>query len=643
MKILKFISFLICIPCLTDAQLCNGNLGDPIVNVTFGMSHSVLPTTVTSFEFSGGCPPKGKYSIVNLIFGCGETPDAHSWYLLPGDHTRDLNGQFMLVNAESTPGIIHLDTAIGLCGNTTYQYSAWLANVMQNFACGGHPILPNITFTISSMAGVELATATTGDMPIEDSRVWKQYGFTFTTPADIDAVILTLSTEPKFGCGSAFIVDDITFRVCGPAVVATIDGKTEPANVCADYTDPFILNANYSPGFNDPVVQWQNSLDTGKTWNDMPGETSLTYAIPRRKIGTVLYRMAVAERLNINSLHCRVLSNPIYTEVHPLPDHHAPQNILGCSNKNLLLPLANPSALKIEWRGPNGYFSTDPKPIISNITYADTGIYRLKQEFYYGCTSVDTFNLKVFPSTTLTTQTVYSLCEGNSVNLSASGDGTFKWTPSTGLSNDAIPNPVASPHDSTVYKLMVTNSFGCKDSADVTVNVYRNPTVDAGPGRTIVLGDTVLLKATLSGTSINYSWNPTSFMDNPGLVAPRVFPQESTEYTLTVNSTVGCGTVTSKVLIKVYNDIYIPNSFTPNGDGINDEFKIFAADGYTFQKFLIYNRWGKMVFSAKNANDSWNGIWNNEPQPAGSYVYYLEIKKSNGKKIIKKGTIILLR
>ena len=281
--------------------------------------------------------------------------------------------------------------------------------------------------------------------------------------------------------------------------------------------------------------------------------------------------------------------------------------------------------------------------MVANITYADTGIYELKQEFYYGCISIDTFNVQVFPSTTLATQTEYSICEGNSIQLFASGDGTFKWTPSTGLSTDGIANPVASPHDSTVYKLVVTNSFGCKDSADVTVNVFRNPMVDAGPGKTIVLGDTVLLKASLSGTATNYFWTPTAFMDNPNLVAPQVFPQESTEYTLTVSSAVGCGTVVSKALIKVYNDIYIPNSFTPNGDGINDEFKIFAADGYSFHKFVIYNRWGTLVFSAKDVNDSWKGLWNGEPQPPGAYVYYLEIKKSNGKKLVKKGTITLLR
>lgn len=638
------------VPGLSVAQFCNGNLGDPIINVTFGTTPAPVPPTRTTFSYTGGCPfDTGQYSIQGFIFGCGEDRNAHSWHSLIGDHTQNVNGQYMLINASwalgvsHPPSIIHLDTATSLCGNTTYQYTAWMANVMRDFACGGHPQLPNIIFRVTSLSGDTLATASTGSLPIMSDRVWQQYGLSFTTPPDVSAVILTLFIDAKPGCGNAFIVDDITLNMCGPAVLATIDGKTDPANVCADYTDPFILNGSYATGFNDPAVQWQNSLDSGVTWTDIPGQNTLSYAIPRRKSGAILYRLAVAERPNISSVHCRVVSNPIYTEVHPVPPHNPPANILGCLNKTLHLPVTDPSALKVEWTGPNGYFSTDPKSVVPDIDYGDTGIYRLKQQFYFGCTSIDTFNLSVFPSTTVTTQTLYSICEGSSINLAAAGDGTFKWTPSEGLSNDAIPNPVAAPHDSTVYRIVVTNSFGCKDSADVTVNVFKNAAADAGPDRTIVAGDTVLLAASVKGTAITYTWDPPLYMDNPLLVSPRAFPPESIQYTLTAASSVGCGTSVAKAFITVYKDIFIPSAFTPNNDGNNDRFRIFAADGYTFQKFQVYNRWGKLVFSAKNADDGWDGAAHNEPQPADTYIYYLELKKSSGKKIVKKGSITLLR
>lgn len=643
MKSFGLVCYFLAIVSATQAQLCNGSLSDPVINVTFGTSHAMLLKSVTSYDYTGGCPSKGKYTIQNLIFGCGETPAAHSWHLLAGDHTRDLNGQFMLVNAESTAGIIHQDTASGLCGNTTYQYSAWIANVMQNFACGGDPVLPNITFKVSTLSGQILDTVSTGELPIEDSRIWNQFGLSFTTPANVNDVVLSLTTSPKYGCGSAFVVDDITLSMCGPKLTVTLDGKIQDGNVCADYKDLFILNGTYDAGFIDPVLQWQQSTDTGVTWKDIAGANALTYKIPHRLSGVIIYRLAMAERANINSLHCRIVSNKIYTEIHPVPDHNAPQNVLGCKDKDLRLPQSDPSALSIIWAGPNGYNSADPKSIVPDIQYADTGIYVLKQGFYFGCTSIDTFNVNVFPSTTITTPTLFTVCEGKTINFSASGQGTFKWEPSLGLSNDAISNPVLTPHDSSTYKVVLTNSYGCKDSAFITINVLRNPMVNAGPDQGILKGDSIVFNGIATGTAISYSWTPLLYMDNNKVLNPTVFPPGDMQYTLTATSNVGCGIASSQINIKVYNGIDVPNAFTPNGDGINDVFKIIAPSSYKIKKFVIYNRWGDLLFRRDNPHKAWDGNFKNQPQPVGLYVYYVEIKSPGGKAYTKKGIFSLIR
>ncbi len=625
----------------SHAQLCNGSLSDPIVNVTFGNSQAMLTGYTTSYEFTLGCPAKGQYTIQNFIFGCGER--TAPWYMLAGDHTLDFHGQYMLVNAESTKGIIHQDTATSLCSNTTYQYAAWLANVMQNFACGGTPVLPNLTFTVSTLSGQVLSTFNTGDLPIEDSRVWKHFGLSFTTPAGVSDVVLSLTTNPAYGCGSAFVVDDITFNMCGPKLITTLDGKIQDGKVCADYTNPFILNGTYDVGLNDPVFQWQQSVDTGATWTDIAGATTLIYKIPHRQSGVIIYRLAMAERQNINSLHCRIVSNNIYTEIHPVPVHNSPSSILGCKDKTLQLPQADPSALSVAWSGPNNYFSTNPKSIVPNIQYSDTGVYVLKQGFYFGCTSVDTFNLNVFPSTTISTQMLYTVCEGTAINFAVSGSGTFKWTPSIGLSNDAISNPVLTSHDSLIYKVTVTNSFGCKDSADVMVNVLRNPMADAGPDQEMIIGDSIMLHGYAAGTSINYSWSPLLYMNNTQALNPEISPPQNIQYTLQATSNVSCGVASSKVNITVYKDIYIPNAFTPNNDGINDVFKIIAPRSYNVKTFVIYSRWGEVLFKTRDLSIGWNGSFKGQPQPAGAYVFYFEMKSPRGKIYLRKGIVDLLR
>lgn len=77
--------------------------------------------------------------------------------------------------------------------------------------------------------------------------------------------------------------------------------------------------------------------------------------------------------------------------------------------------------------------------------------------------------------------------------------------------NDTIANPVAQPHDTTKYKVTVTNSFGCKDSAELTVNVFKNPYVNAGPEMQIMKGDSVVLNGTVTGTEVNFSWSPFAY------------------------------------------------------------------------------------------------------------------------------------
>ncbi len=363
MKFWILYAFLFFYSSVSLAQLCNHNLGDPIVNVTFGVKNAIQKPSITSYDYVGGCPSKGQYTISDFLFGCGGY-----WVQMVGDHTPDdLNGNYMLVNAESTPGIVHQDTATGLCENMTYQFSAYITSVLQDkLSCGASVVLPNLTFSIESFSGKVLATYNTGDIPITDVKTWVQYGFTYKTTAGVNAVILKISTNPPYGCGSAFAIDDIVFQNCGPSVNVTIDGSTADQNVCANYTNPFIMQGSYSAGFNNPVVQWQNSFDSGKTWKDISGATTTTYIVPHRTSGAIVYRMVVAEKENINSLNCRIRSNAIYTEIHPLQPHIPPANISGCSGNDYTLPASDPHALEILWTGPNdyNYNTADPPGVI---------------------------------------------------------------------------------------------------------------------------------------------------------------------------------------------------------------------------------------------------------------------------------------
>ena len=114
-----------------------GSLGDPLINITFGAGANPGPpltAATTGYQYlAADCPNDGFYTVRNNTINCF----SNSWHSLRADHTGDPNGYFMLVNASIQPSVFYLDTVKGLCTNTTYEFAAWIANVLKSTACNG--------------------------------------------------------------------------------------------------------------------------------------------------------------------------------------------------------------------------------------------------------------------------------------------------------------------------------------------------------------------------------------------------------------------------------------------------------------------------------------------------------------------------
>ena len=243
------------------AQLCQGSLGDPIVNITFGSGANPgapLSAAATNYQFSpNDCPNDGQYTVRNRTDNCFGA----SWHTLNRDHTGDANGYFMLVNASFQPSAFYVDTVNLFCSNTTYEFAAWVLNVMRTTVCGGQPtILPNLSFSIEKTDGTVLQTYNTGDIPVQNPITWNQYGFFFTAPTGVNRVVLRITNNAPGGCGNDLALDDITFRPCGPLVDASITGNNGDVEICQGEAAQFNLNASLSSGFDDPMFQWQSSF-----------------------------------------------------------------------------------------------------------------------------------------------------------------------------------------------------------------------------------------------------------------------------------------------------------------------------------------------------------------------------------------------
>ncbi|MGA3015157.1 MAG: gliding motility-associated C-terminal domain-containing protein [Bacteroidales bacterium] len=143
------------------------------------------------------------------------------------------------------------------------------------------------------------------------------------------------------------------------------------------------------------------------------------------------------------------------------------------------------------------------------------------------------------------------------------------------------------------------------------------------------------------GDKIVYNWYAGSQYISSGQSIV-VTPKETTWYTVYVDL---CTGLTLKDSVLVFVSYPIPNAFTPNGDGLNDKFKIFGTpdENITEYNFRIFNRWGQMVFETNNIDDAWDGTCKGQLCPTGVYVWEIFYRDNNKQKVTNKGTVMLLR
>jgi gliding motility-associated-like protein len=624
---------------VVKSQICQGSLGDAVVNNTFGAGNNPgqpLAAGITNYNYvTSTCPNDGQYTIANSTSGCF----SNSWFTVPQDHTPgDANGYMMIVNASNAPGDFYVEIVQGLCGNTTYEFASWILNVHNAGASTCSPIsYPNVTFKIETLTGVVLQSFQTGNVPAVSGSAWTQYGFNFATPPGTTAIVLRMTNNAPGGCGNDLLIDDITFRPCGAKVTATLQGGGTTKEVCSGDTTSLVISGSISAGYSNPFYQWQVSNNNGTTWTDIAGATTTTYRRFPTATGTYLYRLTVAEATNISIPSCRVNSDNISVSVNALPVANATNSGPGCVGASITLTASNGATY--EWTGPNGYMSNSSMAVIPNITVSNAGKYHVKVTTTAGCVNIDSTIVSISTTPVADAGADVRICEGESTILQGSGGQSFAWLQATSLSATNIANPVATPTDSTLYILTVSNGT-CTDNDSVLVAVLKKPVANAGPDQQIFQGGSASLTGNVGGTGIVFYWTPDYNIVTANDLQPVVSPASDTTYTLHVESQGGCGVVTDDVFVRVFKKITIPNVFSPNGDGINDDWRIDGLFTFPESDITIFDRYGKQVFSQRGYTKPWDGKYKSSPLPVGTYYYIIDLK--NGLKKLN-GSVTVLR
>ncbi|WP_413668904.1 gliding motility-associated C-terminal domain-containing protein [Mucilaginibacter sp. Mucisp86] len=165
------------------------------------------------------------------------------------------------------------------------------------------------------------------------------------------------------------------------------------------------------------------------------------------------------------------------------------------------------------------------------------------------------------------------------------------------------------------------------------------PTVAFNGDVTIKKGESVTLSPTLSNGIVYYSWSPSVGLSNPSVSAPNASPVVTTTYTLMVTSAGGCQ-ASASIKVNVLEQMLIPNTFTPNGDGVNDTWSITGLAAYPNCTVNVFNRYGTGIFRSVGYSKDWNGSFNGYVLPSGTYYYVVDLK--DGSKPLS-GYVVLLK
>jgi gliding motility-associated-like protein len=658
--------------------LCKGSLGANIFSKgDFGSgSANTLsndPGIAPGYRYSASTPPNdGLYIITNNTTSWGSFA-ATAW-VKTKDNSPDPNGYFMVVNASVQPGLFYQDT-VSVCGNTTYQFSADIINLMlPNFPTPS--IRPNLSFLVD---GKEQYAS--GDVA-QDGR-WRTYGFSFTTPANATQIVLSLRNNAPGGQGNDLGLDNISFFPCGPKI-------TMPDTSLICVSDLFKLNPSIE--INDPkalAYQWQKSEDRGTTWVSIPGASTLVFDVIRPQPGQSFRLLAAASATQLNNPFCNYFSFATVLQQKKAP---RPVEVVIC---------------------PGGSVTLGGK------VYRDSGDYDIVFKTPQGCDSIVTHRVIIEDLSQFRIQGDSIICPENFSLLQAGDFAQYRW--STGATNSSI--SIETPGQ---FSVSVTSKYGCPASHSLTVRArelqglmegtdpncnkgkdgsiritqvsgVNRPlsytlngkdfqasgefkglsagtylaTVQASPAcklsRTLVLRDPPAFELAAIGpynlkqfdslrlsASANfpigaYRWGPAAGLTCTDCAEPLAQPIRSTRYTLVAQSDRAC-VDSIQIMFEVIprHNTYAPNVFSPNNDDKNDYFSLFCDRGVgRIAQLRIFDRWGNEAFTAINVapnspESRWDGLVRGTPAGQGLYVWRAELEFLDGEKASRSGAVLLV-
>jgi gliding motility-associated-like protein len=587
-------------------------------NITYYFTAQVTGTNIINngnFDNGNtGFTSEYSYANPNVTEGqyfVGKTPQAWNASMSAcGDHTTG-NGNMMLVNGSPAANINVWKQTVTVTPNTNYAFSTWIEAL---FA-------PNPAQLNFSINGIDIGYLITASLP---TCTWTQFFTTWNSGNNTSATI-SIVNKNTFIQGNDFALDDISFA---PVLV-----KRDSVKISVN--TPFIESTNDTAVCSGSKIQLQTSGANTYSWTPSTGLSNS--AIPN-PVATVSNSIAYIVN-GVNNFGC-IAKDTVNLTALSLP-------VIIKSNDTVI---CNNTSVQIFASGGNMY-SWSPAVTLSNshipnpiASPSSTTKYFVTVTGNNLCSNTDSVSVKINPPPVFSVSPNSVVCSQSSTLLQASGGDTYIWSPADGLNNPNISNPMSTPGASITYTVIIHENT-CNETGTLSTNitVLSLPDINATSSNDLTCS---LGSSQLNATgATSYTWSPSTGLNNNNIANPVATPSNTTLYKVTGRDINGCSN-SDTVIVKAdfnMNALYLlPNSFTPNGDGINDCFGIKYWGVVKELDFSIYNRFGERVFHSNSADICWDGTYKQKLQDVNVFVYVITAKTACGI-INRKGTVALLK
>jgi gliding motility-associated-like protein len=443
---------------------------------------------------------------------------------------------------------------------------------------------------------------------------------------------VTLTVENDNGCKSIPVSKQIT------VYISPIAGFSSPG-VCLK--DPFAQFTDTSKISSATISSWQWNF--GDAFSGPLNTSSLQN--PKHTYATAgMYDVTL---IVTSANGCKDSVTTIFTVNGSQPK--AGFNILNnnglCSNADVQIQnissvdFGNISKTEVYWdlNGDPSVFDVFTNPALNTIyrhKYPDfqnafSKTYTIKLKAYSGISCIDETTKIITVNATPSVQfiPIPNTCY-NATPFQISQASETSGVPGTGVftgpgMNGNIFSPAAAGEGTHIIRYTFISNNGCVDYSEQPITVYPVVSVNAGRDTTVLEAATLTLNPAISGNALQYLWTPGLYLNDNTILKPSVTGVNDITYTLTVTGTGGC-IYSDDIAVKVLKFPVIPNTFTPNNDGINDTWIIDHISDYKNVRVQVFNRYGQLVYENVGYSKPWDGTMKGRSLPFGTYYYIIE-------------------